>query len=114
MVNLKITAFHMDFSTLEMERGMMTVIPSGVTYTTKPTIVPPLFKLEGILIDEIKDIKNDIYTDADLEKALGNVSQRNKNSEAWLFKNPEALASVRRGLNDAAQGRVSRVDLDTL
>ncbi len=35
-------------------------------------------------------------------------------SEAWLFNNPDALASVRRGLSDAAEGRVSRVDLDTL
>jgi hypothetical protein len=35
-------------------------------------------------------------------------------SEAWLFNNPDAIASVRRGLNDAAQGRVSKVDLNTL
>ncbi len=35
-------------------------------------------------------------------------------SEAWLFKNPEALASVRRGLSDAAKGRVSKVDIDNL
>ena len=35
-------------------------------------------------------------------------------SEAWLFNNPEALESVRRGLADAAQGRVSKVDLDNL
>ena len=35
-------------------------------------------------------------------------------SEAWLFNNPDAMASVRRGLSDAAQGRVSKVDLDTL
>ena len=35
-------------------------------------------------------------------------------SEAWLFNNHEALASVRRGLADAAAGRVSKVDLDTL
>jgi len=35
-------------------------------------------------------------------------------SEAWLFKNPEALAAVRRGLNDAAQGRVSKVDIKKL
>ena len=35
-------------------------------------------------------------------------------SEAWLFKNPEALASVRRGIADAAAGRVSKVDMDTL
>ena len=35
-------------------------------------------------------------------------------SEVWLFNNPDALASVQRGLSDAAQGRVSKVDLDTL
>jgi len=35
-------------------------------------------------------------------------------SEIWLFKNPEALASVRRGLSDAAQGNVSKVDLNNL
>ena len=35
-------------------------------------------------------------------------------SEAWLFKDPNALASVRRGLSDAAQGRVSKVNLDSL
>ena len=26
--------------------------------------------------------------------------------ESWLYKNPDALASVRRGLKDAAEGRV--------
>ena len=35
-------------------------------------------------------------------------------SEVWLFNNPDALASVRRGLSDAAEGRVSKVDLDAL
>lgn len=35
-------------------------------------------------------------------------------SEAWLFNNPAAIASVRRGLSDAAQGKVSGVDLNTL
>jgi len=35
-------------------------------------------------------------------------------SELWLFNNPTALASVQRGLADAAQGKVSKVDLDTL
>ena len=35
-------------------------------------------------------------------------------SEAWLFNNPEALAAVRRGLDDAAQGKVSKVDLESL
>jgi len=31
-------------------------------------------------------------------------------SEAWLFNNPEALASVRRGLSDAAKGKISKID----
>jgi len=35
-------------------------------------------------------------------------------TEAWLFNNPDALASVRRGLSDAAKGKVSKIDLDTL
>jgi hypothetical protein len=35
-------------------------------------------------------------------------------SELWLFNNPAALASVQRGLADAAQGKLSKVDLDTL
>jgi hypothetical protein len=35
-------------------------------------------------------------------------------SEAWLFNNPAALTSVKRGLSDAAQGKVSTVDLDSL
>jgi hypothetical protein len=35
-------------------------------------------------------------------------------SEAWLFNNPKALASVRRGLSDAAKGKVSKVDLKSL
>ena len=35
-------------------------------------------------------------------------------SELWLFNNPVALALVQRGLSDAAQGKVSKVDLDTL
>ncbi|MFA5310013.1 MAG: hypothetical protein WC370_11120 [Dehalococcoidales bacterium] len=35
-------------------------------------------------------------------------------SEEWLFQNSEALAAVQRGLNDAAEGRVSRVNLKNL
>lgn len=35
-------------------------------------------------------------------------------SEAWLFKNREALALVRQGLADVAQGKVSRIDIETL
>ena len=35
-------------------------------------------------------------------------------AEAWLFQNQEALTAVKQGLEDAAKGRVSRVDLDKL
>jgi len=35
-------------------------------------------------------------------------------SEAWLFNNPDALEAVRRGLADAEQGKVSKVDLSAL
>lgn len=35
-------------------------------------------------------------------------------SEVWLFENPEAITSVRRGLSDAANGKVSKVDLENL
>jgi len=35
-------------------------------------------------------------------------------SEAWLFNNPDALASVRRGLSDAAQDNVSKIEQEDL
>jgi len=35
-------------------------------------------------------------------------------SEAWLFNNPEALESVRRGLSNARRGKTSKVDLGAL
>ena len=35
-------------------------------------------------------------------------------SEVWLFNNPDALDSVRRGLSDAAKGKVSKIDAASL
>ena len=35
-------------------------------------------------------------------------------SEAWLFKNKKALASVKKGLEEAAQGKVSKLNLNNL
>jgi len=35
-------------------------------------------------------------------------------SEAWIYKNKAALASLERGLKDAAEGKVKKLDLSTL
>ena len=35
-------------------------------------------------------------------------------SEAWVFNNPHILAQVKQGLTDAAEGRVSRINLKEL
>ena len=35
-------------------------------------------------------------------------------SELWLFQNKEAIESVKKGLKDAAEGRVSKLNLDEL
>ncbi len=35
-------------------------------------------------------------------------------SEKWLYENRKALRSVQRGLKQAARGRVSKLNLDTL
>jgi len=35
-------------------------------------------------------------------------------SELWLFKNKESLSSVRKGLKDAAKGKISKLDLKSL
>ena len=34
--------------------------------------------------------------------------------EAWLFNNPEALSSVIRGLDEAAQGKISKIGIGDL
>lgn len=35
-------------------------------------------------------------------------------SETWLYRNKEAIESVRRGLKDASEGRISKLNLDEL
>jgi hypothetical protein len=35
-------------------------------------------------------------------------------SEAWLFQNREALESVRKGLEEASKGKVTKLNLDEL
>ena len=34
--------------------------------------------------------------------------------ELWLFKNKEALESVYRGLKDASEGKLTKIDLDEI
>ena len=49
------------------------------------------------------------------KKAKGEMSNKALvEEEAWMFQNPEILASIKRGLADAVEGRVSRINLDTL
>jgi hypothetical protein len=35
-------------------------------------------------------------------------------SEAWVYENEEALESVQKGLKDAAQGKISKLNLQDL
>ena len=35
-------------------------------------------------------------------------------SEAWLFQDKEALENIKRGLEDAAKGNITKVNLDEL
>lgn len=35
-------------------------------------------------------------------------------SESWLYKDKEALDSIRRGLKDAAKGRISKLKIDEM
>ena len=35
-------------------------------------------------------------------------------SEVWLFQNKQAIESVKKGLKDAAEGRISKLNLDEL
>ena len=60
-----------------------------------------------------EDITYHIYSN-DLGQILLDPQVTIPASEAWLFKDPEALASVRRGLADAAKGKVSKVDTKSL
>lgn len=57
MANLKVTAFHIDFSTLDIEAGEKVVVPSGVNYTIQPTLIPPMMKWEAVLVEMGKETK---------------------------------------------------------
>ena len=71
----------------------------------KRVVLPKLQVLEGVTYHIYSNSIGQIVLDPQVTIPA---------SEAWLFNNPDALASVRRGLSDAAQGRVSKVDPGTL
>jgi hypothetical protein len=84
----------------------LTRIPGNVKPDSKKRVVLP-----KVLVRE--DVTYHIYSNS-VGQIVLDPQVTIPASEAWLFNNPDALASVRRGLADAAQGRVSKVDLDAL
>ncbi len=51
MINLQVSAFHLDFSTLEIEKGVKAVLPSGISYVIHPTTFQPLIKVESLVLE---------------------------------------------------------------
>jgi len=78
MINLQVTAFHRDFSTLDIENGKVDIVPSEITCIIQPTIIPLAIRVEGMLVDKDKVNKEDIFTKADFEEALRKVSRKIK------------------------------------
>lgn len=57
MINQQITAFHVDFSTLDIEKGQKAILPSGINYTIQPTTIPPTVKVEGLVLEKEQQIQ---------------------------------------------------------
>jgi len=57
MVNLQVVAFHIDFSTLDIEAGEKVIVPSGANYTIHPAVISPTVKWETILIETDREAK---------------------------------------------------------
>ncbi len=83
-----------------------TRVARGVKPDSKKRVVLP-----KVLVSE--DITYHIYSNS-LGQILLDPQITIPASEAWLFNNPDALSLVRQGLADAADGRVSKVDLGSL
>lgn len=45
---------------------------------------------------------------------LGEVLKNIPSSEAWLYQNSEAFKGVQRGLKEASEGKISKLNLDDL
>ena len=52
MASLEVTAFHLDFSTLDIEKGEKVVCPVGMNYVVKPTLQQPLLQIKGLVLPE--------------------------------------------------------------
>lgn len=81
-------------------------VPGNVKPDSKKRVVLPKFLVK-------EDVIYHIYSNSAGQIVL-DPQVTIPASEAWLFKNPDAIAAIRRGLADAAQGKVSKVDLSTL
>ena len=93
----------------------MTTIIKNQDFTRKTKGVKPDTKNRVVLPKELvgEDITYHIYSNI-LGQILLDPQITIPASEAWLFNNPKALTLVRQGLVDAANGRVSKVDLKSL
>ena len=93
-------------ATIEITETAFTRIAKAVKPDAKKRVVLP-----KSLVRE--DISYHIYSNS-LGQIVLDPQITIPASEAWLFNNPEALASIRQGLADAAHGKVSKVDFDSL
>ena len=92
-------------ATIIRDENLTRVAGSVKPDTKKRVLLPTALVQEGVIYHIYHNSDGQILLDPQITIPA---------SEAWLFNNPEALDSVRRGLDDAAHGRVSRVDLDSL
>jgi len=84
----------------------LTRIPGNVKPDSKKRVILPQFLVrEDIIFHIYSNSVGQIVLDPQVTVPA---------SEAWLFKNPDAIALVRTGLAEAAQGKVSKVDISTL
>jgi len=52
MVNLKVTTFHIDFSTLDIEKGKTAISPLSINYVIQPTLQQPVLEIKGLVLEE--------------------------------------------------------------
>jgi hypothetical protein len=62
----------------------------------------------GRALDELDDASFNVYRD-DTGRIVLDPQVSIPASEAWLYRNKKALDSVRRGLNESAEGKAARI-----